>query len=354
MSVTAKKLLRRTLLSLACLLLALLLIVGGYLAYVLIAYHRIGDEDTAIHARATGTLAAGEEYNILTWNIGFAAYSQDFSFFMDGGTESRAYSEDEVKKNLAGILSRLKQENADLMLLQEIDTDATRSYHVDEQAYLENGLPDYSATFARNYDSPYLFYPILSPHGRSRAGLLTLAATSVTSARRVELPIEQGFMKFLDLDRCYHKVAIPIEDGKTLYLYNLHLSAYTSDGTISTEQLRLLLADMQGELDRGGYVIAGGDFNKDLLHEHKNATDTWAQPLPLELLGERFSLVAGDRTVHSCRNCDEGYQKGHTFEVTVDGFIVSDNITVTAVTTIDEAFMHSDHNPVKMSFILKP
>ena len=32
--------------------------------------------------------------------------------------------------------------------------------------------------------------------------------------------------------------------GKELALYNLHLSAYTSDGTIAEEQLEMLFADM--------------------------------------------------------------------------------------------------------------
>ncbi len=48
-------------------------------------------------------------------------------------------------------------------------------------------------------------------------------------------------------------------------LYDLHLSAYTSDGTIATEQLALLLADMQAEYEKGSWCVAGGDFNKDLL-----------------------------------------------------------------------------------------
>lgn len=72
-------------------------------------------------------------------------------------------------------------------------------------------------------------------------------------------------MKLLDLDRCYSLSRLPVEDGRELCLYNLHLSAYTSDGAIATEQLKLLCADMAAEYQRGNYVIAGGDFNKDVL-----------------------------------------------------------------------------------------
>ncbi len=358
MNPTAKKILKRTGISLVCILLSILLLAAGYVSYVLIAYYRIGDKPTSVEAGEGGEVPVGTEYTFITWNIGFAAYSRDFSFFMDGGTESRAYSKDEVYKNLDGVLARLLAENPDFLFLQEVDTDSTRSYHVNQRDYISAKFPTYFKSFAENYDSPYLFYPFTSPHGKSRSGLLTLSSKKITDAHRVEVPVEDSLMKLVDLDRCYHKMALPTENGKTLYLYNLHLSAYTSDGTIATEQLRLLLDDMAGEYAKGNYVIAGGDFNKDLLGENTDicgeGENTWAQPFPTALLPSGLSLKAGGRDVHSCRNCDTGYEKGTTFEVTVDGFIVSDNVTVGACVTLNEDFNHSDHNPVKLTFSLKP
>lgn len=108
-------------------------------------------------------------------------------------------------------------------------------------------------------------YPLTQPHGASRSGLLTFSPVTITSANRVELPVETGVMKLLDLDRCYSVSRIPTNGSKELILYNLHLSAYTSDGTIATQQLKLLLADMQAEYEAGNWCVAGGDFNKDLL-----------------------------------------------------------------------------------------
>lgn len=73
-------------------------------------------------------------------------------------------------------------------------------------------------------------------------------------------------------------------DGGELVLYNLHLSAYTSDGTIAMEQLKLLLDDMQREYAAGNWCVAGGDFNKDLLGDsaayfgEADQEYTWAQP----------------------------------------------------------------------------
>ena len=349
---SSKKTLGRTVKCLTCLLLALVLLTVLYASYVLIAYHRIGDKDTDIKNGEGGAIATGTAYSFISWNIGFAAYSKDFSFFMDGGTESRAYSREEVYKNLDGILARLKAESADFLFLQEVDTDSTRSYHVNERDYILAKFPTFSHSFAQNYDSPYLFYPISSPHGKSKSGLLTLSSKGIASAKRVELPVEDSLMKLVDLDRCYHKLTVPVTNGKTLYLYNLHLSAYTSDGTIATEQLKLLLEDMAAEYQKGNYVIAGGDFNKDLLGLGEGGENTWAQPFPTELLPQGFTLQSGNSKTHSCRNCDTGYEKGTTFEVTVDGFIVSNNVNVGSCITLDEGFANSDHNPVKLTFSL--
>ena len=68
--------------------------------------------------------------------MGFGAYSADYSFFMDGGTESRAWSEERLTANIERIGAFLQQQDADLYLLQEVDRDSTRSYHVDEVAML--------------------------------------------------------------------------------------------------------------------------------------------------------------------------------------------------------------------------
>ena len=40
--------------------------------------------------------------------------------------------------------------------------------------------------------------------------------------------------------------------------------------------------------------------------------------------------------------------------LTIDGFIVSDNVTVSDANVIDLQFAYSDHNPVEMTFTLEP
>lgn len=358
-----KKLLRELL----CLLLVLAVVAVGYVIYVFTAYYRVEDNQPleVQTIRDDGPdipLETGKQYRLASYNIGFGAYSDDYSFFMDGGKESRARSLEAVRENVSGAMSAVGELAPDLLLLQEVDMDGTRSFHQDEWA-LVCSLTDYRCgVFAQNYDSPYLFWPPLEPHGANRAGQAALSNFPIASALRRQLPIEEGFMKLVDCDRCYSVQRIPLEEGgRELALYNLHLSAYTSDGAIAEEQLKMLFGDMLAEYGKGNYAIAGGDFNKDLLGNSSEIFGvsgpayTWAQPIPPELVPEGLAIQApfdGEDPVPSCRNADRPYGPDN-YVVTVDGFITSANVEVREVRVYDTGFRWSDHNPVYMDFVLR-
>ena len=361
-------------------LLALVLIVLAYVIYVFAAYYRVEDWQTldvvqfSVQDHTTGGESAlpmegapqaGVTYRVSSANIGFGAYSDDYSFFMDGGKESRARSADAVRENVCGEAALVNDLTPDFALFQEVDIDGTRSWHIAEDAYLSDVMEnsEFNEVFAQNYDSPYLFYPLINPHGANQSGIVTLSRHPISSAVRRSLPIETGVMKLVDLDRCYSVSRIPMENGKELVLYNLHLSAYTSDGTIATEQLEMLCADMLAEYENGNYCVAGGDFNKDLLGNSAEIfgvaggeNDTWAQPIPEGTIPDGLSLVVpfdADHPVATCRTANEPYNEETTFRVTVDGFLVSDNVEAVSADVVDAGYRYSDHNPIYMDFILK-
>ncbi len=344
----------------------LLAVIIGYVIYVFAAYYRVEDNQilpiTAAGGAAQAEVSAGELYRVASYNIGFGAYSNDYSFFMDGGRESRARSPEAVRENVAGAMETVKAIEPDVLFLQEVDVDGTRSYHINELDLINEALAGQFAswTFAQNYDSPYLFWPLLEPHGANRAGQATYSAFTIVSALRRQLPIEDGFMKLVDCDRCYSVQRVPA-GGRELVLYNLHLSAYTSDGVIAEEQLAMLFADMLAEYNQGNYAIAGGDFNKDLLGNSSEVFGvsgpayTWAQPIPASLVPEGLSIIAPfdeEKPTASCRNADRPYGPDN-YRVTVDGFVVSANVDVRKAQVWETGFRWSDHNPVYMDFILQ-
>lgn len=347
----------------------LLVIVAGYMIYVFAAYYRVEDNQVldvvSMNGADHGELTANETYRVASYNIGFGAYSDDYSFFMDGGKESRARSPQAVNDNISGAMETVNAIGPQLLLLQEVDIRGTRSYHINELEHLIDNMVYglfQNRTFAQNYDSPYLFWPLNAPHGANKAGMVTCSAFPITSAVRRQLPIEDGIMKLVDCDRCYSVQRIPLTDQSAeLVLYNLHLSAYTSDGKIAEEQLEMLFSDMLSEYRKGNYTIAGGDFNKDILGNSEEVFGisgpeyTWAQPIPAELVPEGMRIVAPfdeENPVPSCRNADRPYGPDN-YVVTVDGFIVSGNVEVVEAKVWDTGFRWSDHNPVYMDFVLR-
>ena len=321
-------------------LLAIVLLFLGYFAYVMLSYSRLEDNlPLDVQGEADKTAAAGVPYNILSYNIGFGAYEPDYGFFMDGGKESWAFSEKRLIANMENIAEFINSQNADICILQEVDQNATRTYHFDEREFLTEKLAGYSSVWAENWNSPFLFYPFIKPHGSTLAGIMTFSMPGISSALRISLPIETGLMKLVDLDRCYSVSRIPVNNGRELVLYNLHLSAYTSDGKIAEEQLKMLIEDMSAEYGKGNYVIGGGDFNKDLLGDSAavfgvNGGDyTWAQPIPDGMFANTgLTLVVPEGKngpVPTCRNADGPYNP-EQYILTVDGFIVSDNVRAEA------------------------
>ena len=348
-------------------LMILVLVVGGYVAYVLIDYHRL-DDNLTITPEGTASASAidvssGKTYHLTDWNIGFAAYTDQFSFFMDGGLYSRAFSEKDTIDNMEAIVDELLKQKSDFYMIQEVDFGSTRSYQVDEKAMIEEAFSDkFSTTFGVNYDSAYLFYPISCPIGASKSGILTMSSAGITDSVRRSFRIQTGFAKLLDLDRCFTVNRIPCSNGKEFVLINLHASAYTTDDTIVIQQMQMLADTIAEEYSKGNYVIAGGDFNMDLLGDSASIFGvsgedySWAQPFPVDIIPEGASLVAPydpANPVPSCRNADSPWDPETNFQITIDGFIITDNVEVESCEVTDQQFAYSDHQPVQLRFRFK-
>lgn len=380
MKTKAKKVIKIT----GIILLALVIVLAAYIIYLYASYHRIPDnqelqvEEISQNTEAGNELTTEKNYSALTYNIGFGAYTPDFSFFMDGGKSSWAKSKDSVKETIKGAGELVASKDPDFALVQEIDLDATRSYHVNEYFILKENIPAYNCVFAQNYDSAFLFYPFTQPHGKSKAGLALFSKYPITGSLRRSFPISTSFTKFFDLDRCYSISRVPVDNGKELVIFELHMSAYGNSDAIREGQIRMLSEDMQKEYEAGNYVICGGDFNHDLkaadtqskASDASNNTQTdsgdsaepesWAYPFPRSELPEHFSFCLDQLSEdeknnlwNSARNADMEYVPGKTYTVTLDGFIISDNVECTKYENVNTGYSYSDHDPVYMEFQLK-
>ena len=356
------KVLKKILKVIVLVLLVLVLLVAAALGVFTIAEYRPAERETVIAEHdAAAVLEAGTPLTLVIWNCGYGALGDNADFFMDGGSSVYTADRERVSRNLSGLRDALSSFGADLLMLQEVDINSSRSYNTDERSVLREAMPGASEAFALNFNSLFVPYP-LPPIGHVESGLLTLSRAEIRSAERISLPCPFSWpLRIANLKRCLLVSRIPVKDsGRELVLVNLHLEAYDSgEGKIA--QTQQLVSFMQAEYNKGNYVIAGGDFNQRFDNIDQSAYPVYEgmwQPgeISPDSFGKDFSLLM-DNSVPTCRSLDRPLEgadlSGFQFYL-IDGFIVSANVQAEKVETLDRGFVFSDHNPVRMQFVLAP
>jgi endonuclease/exonuclease/phosphatase family metal-dependent hydrolase len=298
-------------------------------------------------------------FTVTTFNIGYGGLDKDQDFFMDGGTGSRGESKERVQKNTDEMISFLKSNSSSIILLQEVDVKATRSYGINQVDQISSQFSGYSSVFAYNYRVPWVPVPVTKPMGSVQSGLLVLSQYNIERADRYQLPGKEKWpVQLAELDRCFIETRIPIEGGGELVLLNIHLSAYDKGGHIRRQQLSYLKDYLEGEHNKGNHIIVGGDYNHQVPGTDPNMFPTteewpdWLQTIPEDFLPDGFKWVA-DRSVPSNRTIAQAYVEGENFLSIIDGFLVSPGVEVQWVRGHDLGFENSDHNPITAQFVLK-
>ena len=355
----AKKLLKTVLIILGIILLC----AAAFILWLSVTEFKPGDvSDVKIEANSevSGlTPFLDEEFSVISWNIGYAGLGKDSDFFMDGGENVSSADQDTVNASLLGIYKTLysDSEPATVFMLQEVDQNSTRTYGKNEV----DALGINNSAYALNYSCKFVPYPV-PPIGRVNSGLLTTTIYDIDSAERISLPCPFKWpVSVANLKRCLLVSYLPISgtDSK-LVIVNLHLEAY-DDGEGKIAQTKQLREFIQSEYEKGNYVIAGGDFNQIFpggLDKYPNThTENWEPgQISDDIMPEGWTL-AYDLETPSCRLLNQPYDASDTENTqyyVIDGFILSPNVELVSVKTLDEGFEYSDHNPVKLQVKLTP
>ncbi len=334
------------------LLLLVVLAAGGLLGYLSLTEYRPDDIELleVVQAARKDNVRVGERLDVLSFNTGYCGLGREQDFFMDGGSMVRPRSEEDVRANLNGILSELVRQNVDIYLLQEVDFDSWRSYYTNQADTYRHGL-SLNMACAYNFKCEFVPYP-WPPLGKVESGLVTFTGLNVTEATRESLPMPFSWpVSMANLKRCLLIERVPVEGtDRELVIINLHLEAY-DDGEGKRAQTEQLMRIMAAEYRNGNYVIAGGDFNQTFegVDAYPLLDESFWQPgeICVSDLPDGFSFVYDDATT-TCRLLNKPYdgeRKNAQFYV-IDGFIVSDNLKVNLIETVDLNFQYSDHNPV--------
>lgn len=339
----------------------IVLFIGGFLIFASITTLKVKDQEAMpINGEVTNKVNINDTISILTWNMGYGALDERQDCYWDGGTGVDGESKEVVLANIDAIRSKIQEINPDIFMVQEIDVNSKRSYYIDELQSLEEiftkNIYDYS--FARNFKAGIVPLPLYNMTGRVDAGIATFSKYSIYNSTRIQLPIPFSWpMKLFNLKRCLLVERMPIEGtSQELVIVNLHLEAY-DDGECKAKQLAMLMDLLQEEYDKGNYVIAGGDFNQTFSttnYQKYPKMNDWVCPVIEAENYSSFTFIMDD-TYPTCRSLYKTYydsdKTNHQYYM-IDGFIVSNNITINSLETINLDFKNTDHNPVSMTFKL--
>ncbi|MCM1991600.1 endonuclease/exonuclease/phosphatase family protein [Oceanirhabdus seepicola] len=337
--------------------LAIAILVAGYFLFMTVTDYKPDSKITLEVNQKSNQDIDSNEFKATIFNIGYCGLDKEVDFFMDGGTGSRASSKEKVLSNIASITSLLQETENDFILLQEVDLDSTRTYHINEQEKFSESFSDYSDTYAVNYDVPWVPVPITKPMGNVNSGLVTLSKYKIDSSIRYQFPGEEKWPRQLALlDRCFIETRHKVSDNKELVIINTHMSAYDKGGFIREQQMNFLVDYLKNEYEKGNYVVVGGDWNQELPGTDADKMNPgeerpgWVKKIDVEFQNYVWAV---DVKTPTTRDDDKPYVKGENYIAIIDGFLVSDNIEVIEVKTSDLGFDNSDHNPVTLRFSLK-
>ncbi len=315
------------------------------------------DETTpvVINGTATKTLAPGDSFSLLSWNIGYAGLSETADFFMDGGRGVKTQDKDQVLENIDAFTSLIQKEDADVVFLQEIDRSSNRSFYLNEFDMIGSSLTGYENAFAQNFKVLFIPYPV-PPIGKVDSGIATFSRFDAYTGERISLPCPFSWpVRMGNLKRCLLLERIALEGtDKELVLVNLHLEAF-DEGEGKIAQTKALAKVMQDEYAKGNYVVAAGDFNQSFSN-----VDTSMYPLqggnlwgPGMLDVSQFDdgwQFLMDTTHPTGRSLDRPLDEADpSFQYyMIDGFILSPNLSAENMETLDLHFKNTDHNPVKV------
>ena len=355
---------KKVLKSLLVLVLLVVVALAGLLGWLTLTEYNPDPIETLepLKAEAVTPLPQGATLDILSWNIGYAGLGAESDFIMDGGQNVRAADEATVQRYLDGINEVTRAADYSFVILQEVDTDSSRTYNINQAEKLSYG----TAYHAMNFNCPFVPNPVTyvtEPIGKVTSGLLTISRYKVENAERQSLPCPFSWpLRIANLKRCLLVSYVPTEGtDKYLVLVNLHLEAY-DDGEGKIAQTKQLREFIENEYKKGNYVIAGGDFNQIFpggLEKYPNSHgDLWTPGiLGDDMLpeGDGWRFVY-DLNTPSCRLLNQPYDPTdvkNTQYYVIDGFIISPNVQLEFVKTLDLGFENSDHNPVHIQVTLQ-
>lgn len=342
---------------------AIILMVPAVSAIVLLILatvneYRPAEREVVFSADVSGLEpdAVPDTLSILTWNIGYCGLGDNMDFFYDGGKRMRD-TESRTRENLSAVISRLKDIDADIMLLQEVDRNSYRSYGIDQVYALQCAFPEYHVFYAPNYVSDFVPIPVMEPMRRVNGGLVILSRYRPLEVTRHQYPSSFPYpVRLFNLKRCLLSAEFITRSGERLFVGNTHNTAYDTGG-MRTQECVFLGAMLDSLASAGTPAVVGGDWNQypaSYVPSGRELTNEFFVPEKLDeevLCGDSGRIVY-DGSSFTLRYLDHPLDSASVRTVT-DFFYVSDSISVNGIKAIATGFRNTDHEPVLMTLHIR-
>jgi len=282
----------------------------------------------------------------MIWNIGFAGLGAEMDFFYDDGQRVRptkAWHQNYISE-IDDYLQRNK--GTDFMLLQEVDENSKRSYKSNQKNRLIESTNYAFQDYAYNYKVKYIPMPLNEPMGHVNSGLLSMSNYESKESTRYQFPGSYSWpSRLFFLRRCFleQRYNLKDQDGD-LVIINTHNSAY-DDGSLKKAEMDYMKSYLQAQYDAGHFVLVGGDWN-----QVPSAIEGETK-IPEDFLPD-WNWAYGENAPTN-RTVEKPYD-GTNSQRIIDFFLLSPNLDVVNVETINLDFQWSDHQPVFIDFSIGP
>jgi len=279
------------------------------------------------------TVQRDSVFSIVTYNIGY----------LSGMTNNRplAKPKELFDTNLQKVLKELKAVNPDIIAFQEIDFNAARSYHVDQQN--EISKLGYTYVFeAINWDEnyvPFPYWPIKMHFGKIVSGQSILSKYPLKAAQRIVLERVKTTPFYRDafyLERLAQVVKVVL-NGQEVVLISVHLEAFDKETRVQQfDQVLKLFKQYKTKYP----TILLGDFNSKARDKAAAIQELFAMPT----IGNAAFIPSAIDNTFDTKNPHKRIDYI---------FYTKNSIEYIAGSVLHQFEQVSDHLPVKMQFKLK-
>ncbi|UAM96944.1 endonuclease/exonuclease/phosphatase family protein [Polaribacter litorisediminis] len=272
-------------------------------------------------------------FSIVTYNIGY----------LSGMTNNLpvAKSKELFDKNLQKVLEETKEIHPDIISFQEIDYDASRSYHINQEEEIANlGYPFRAK--AINWDERYLpfpYWPVSMHFGKVVSGQSIISKYPLKEQQRIVLPRVADAPFYRDafyLDRLAQVVKVVL-NGKDVVLINIHLEAFEKETRV--RQFQEVLKIFNQYKDKYPTILLG-DFNAKARDENA-------------VVQKIFAMKDIGNAAFDIRNLSNTFDTKDPYERIDYIFYTKNSIEYISGKVLNDFEQASDHLPVFMEFKLK-